>query len=168
MPTIEERLTFIRYWKDETGQTEVDMLEVAKMAIDKGWDAPTPISAAERLAKQFKDATRRDIRYDKKTGRPYRGYHAVPKIDSSGQQGSLFTFIDIDDPDIKPDRFKRACVLRREQTVGDMTQLRLDQLHWNDNRGPGEQVELLPGDLELDIEIRIAAMDVDDDDEGAA
>lgn len=164
MSKIEDRLRFIQFWKDETGETEVDLLEVAKMAIEKGWIAPTPVSAEERLAKQFKEATRRDIRYDKVTGKPYRGYHAVPKIDTSGQQGSLFTFIDIDDPNTKPDRFKRACVLRREQAVGDVTQLRLDQMHWNDTRPPEEQVEFLPGDLELDIEIRIAGMDEDDED----
>jgi len=166
MSNIEDRLKFIRYWKEKTGEPEVDMLEVAKMAMEKGWDAPAPISAEERLAKLFKNATRRDIRYDKKTGMPYRGYHAVPKIDHTGQQSSLFTFIDIDDPDAKPDRFQRACVLRREQSVGDLTQLRLDQMHWNDSRSENDQIDFLPADCELDVEIRIASMDEDEDDVG--
>ena len=73
-----------------------------------------------------------------------------------------FAFIDIDDPNTKPDRFRKACVLRREQTVDDMTQLRLDQLHWNDNRPEGQQVDILPADLEMDVEIRLASMDDED------
>lgn len=162
MSKIAERQRFIRYWKEVTGNTEVDMLEVAKFAIEKGWDAPAPISREERLAKQFKGAARQDIRRDRKTGRPYRGYHAVPKETATGQQIS-FAFIDIDDPNTKPDRFRKACVLRREQTVDDMTQLRLDQIHWNDNRPSDQQVKILPGDLELDVEIRLASMDEEDD-----
>lgn len=166
MSKIAERQKFIRYWKEQTGNTEVDMVEVAKLALKMGWDAPQPISREERLAKQFKDAARQDIRHDRKTGRPYRGYHAVPKMDEDGKQTS-FAFIDIDDPDTKPDRFRKACVLRREQTVDDLVQLRLDQNHWNDNRPEDQQVEVLPGDLELDIEIRLATMGDDDDDEAA-
>ena len=162
MSKITERQKFIQYWKDVTGKTEVDMLEVAKLALKMGWDAPPEITREERLAKQFKGAARQDIRHDKKTGRPYRGYHAVPKADDGSKQTS-FTFIDIDDPNTKPDRFRKACVLRREQTVGDVTQLRLDQLHWNDSHPADQQVDVLPGDLELDIKIRLAAMDHKDD-----
>ena len=162
MSKIAERQKFIRYWKEQTGETEVDMIEVAKLAMKMGWTAPAPVSPEERLAKKYKDAARQDIRRDRKTGRPYRGYHAVPKLDADGQQMS-FSFIDIDDPSTKPDRFRKACVLRREQTVDDLTQLRLDQLHWNDNRPTDQQVEVLPGDLEMDIEIRLASMDDEDD-----
>lgn len=164
MNKTEERLKFIRYWKETTGETEVDMIEVAKLALKMGWEAPAPISKEEALAKRFKAATRQDIRYDKKTGRPYRGYHAVPRYDDTGQ--ASFSFIDIDDPNTKPDRFRKACVLRREQTVDDLVQLRLDQNHWNSTRPEDQQVEELPGDLEFDIELRIASMD--DDGEEAA
>ena len=161
MSKIAEMQKFIRHWKDVTGESEVDMIEVAKLALKMGWEAPPEISREERLAKQFKGAARQDIRHDRKTGRPYRGYHAVPKADDGGRQAS-FAFIDIDDPNTKPDRFRKACVLRREQTVDDMTQLRLDQLHWNDNRPEGQQVDILPADLEMDVEIRLASMDDED------
>lgn len=164
MSKVADRQRFIRFWKETTGESEVDMIEVAKLAVKMGWEAPAPLSAEERLAKKFKDAARQDIRHDRRTGRPYRGYHAVPKADDDERQGT-FSFIDIDDPNTKPHRFRKACVLRREQTIDDLTQLRLDQLHWNDNRPEDQQVEVLPGDLEMDIEIRLASMD---DDEEAA
>jgi len=148
---------------DETGETEVDMQAVARMAMGMGWKAPPPVTEVDRLAKQFKEAARQDIRHDRKTGRPYRGYHAVPKATVDGQM--TFSYIDIDDPKTKPDSFRKACVMRREQTVDDQVQLRLDQLHWNDARPPEQQVEILPADLEFDIELRLASMD--DRDEAA-
>ncbi|MES9902744.1 MAG: hypothetical protein ABW168_08685 [Sedimenticola sp.] len=156
MSKVNDRQRFIRYWMDKTGNTEVDMHEVAKMAIDMGWEAPPPITEEERLAKQFKDAARQDIRYDKKTGNPYRGYHAVPKSSAGGQLS--FLYLDIDDPKAKPKSFRKACVMRREQSIDDQVQLRLDQLHWNDERSPEQQVEILPADMEFDVELRLATM----------
>lgn len=160
MSKITDRQKFIRYWMDTTGETEVDMDAVAKLAIKMGWKAPPPITEEERLAQQFKDAARQDIRHDRKTGRPYRGYHAVPKYAPDGQL--RFSYIDIDEPKTKPDAFRKACVMRREQSVGDVVQLRLDQLHWNDTRPPDQQVELLPADMEFDVELKLAGMDDED------
>lgn len=157
MSTIQERQKFIRYWMDQTGETEIDLHAVARLALDMGWKAPAPITEEDRLARQFKNAARQDIRHDKKTGRPYRGYHAVPKDARSGQLS--FFYIDIDDPDTKPENFRKACVMRREQSVGDQLQLRLDQIHWNDNRPPEQQVEILPADMEFDLELRLAVLD---------
>jgi hypothetical protein len=142
---------------DETGETEVDMHAVARMAMRMGWKAPPPITEEDRLAKVFRDAARQDIRHDKKTGRPYRGYHAVPKYADDGQL--FFSYIDIDDPKTKPESFRRSCVMRREQTIDDQVALRLDQIHWNDDRPIEQHVEILPADLEFDIDIRLAAMD---------
>jgi hypothetical protein len=53
--------------------------------------------------------------------------------------------------------------MRREQSVDDQVQLRLDQVHWNDHRPAEQQVEILPADLEFDVELRLAAMDDRDD-----
>ncbi len=161
MSKITDRQKFIRYWMDTTGATEVDMHAVARMALEMGWKAPAPITEEDRLAKQFKNAARQDIRHDKKTGRPYRGYHAVPKHDDSGQMS--FSYIDIDDPNTNPNSFRKACVMRREQSVDDQVQLRLDQVHWNDNRSPEQQVEILPADMEFDVELRLASMSDQDD-----
>jgi hypothetical protein len=161
MASISERLKFIRYWMDTTGADEIDMHAVTKMAMEMGWKAPPPITEEDRLARLFKLAARQDMRHDKTTGRPYRGYHAVPKYGESGQLS--FSYIDIDDPKAKPENFRKACVMRREQSVGDQLQLRLDQLHWNDERGDEQQVEILPADMEFDLALRLATMDNEDD-----
>lgn len=161
MSKIIERQRFIRHWMDETGESEVDMHAVARMAMKMGWKAPAPVTEEDRLAKLFKDAARQDIRHDRTTGRPYRGYHAVPKHSADGQM--VFSYIDIDDPKTKPENFRKACVMRREQTVDDQLQLRLDQVHWNDSRPDEQQVEILPADLEFDIELRLASMDNKED-----
>ena len=57
----------IRAYKDETGEREVDMHKVAKWATRKGWPLPTPQNPLDLLAKQFSDAARVEIRYDKIT-----------------------------------------------------------------------------------------------------
>lgn len=165
MSKITERQKFIRHWMDETGETEVDMHAVARMALSMGWKAPPPVTEEDRLAKLFKDAARQDIRKDKKTNRPYRGYHAVPRENADGQLS--FFYIDIDDPKTKPESFRKACVKRREQTVDDQLQLRFDQLHWNDTRPPEQHVEILPADLEFDVALRMASMDHEDEAEDA-
>lgn len=155
MSKVAERRRFIRYWQEQTGAAEIDLTEVAKLAMKMGWDVPVPVSAEERLAKQFKDAARQDIRHDQKTGQPYRGYHAVPKQAKDGQLS--FFYVDIDDPKTKPDHFRKACVMRREQTVDDMLALFHDQNHWNNARPPEQHVEILPADLGFDIELRLAS-----------
>lgn len=157
MTKIADRQKFIRYWQEQTGHDEIDLDAVAEMALAMGWQAPPPLTPKERLAKQFKDGMRQDVRQDRKTGRPYRGYHAVPKYSGDGQLN--FSYIDIDNPRTKPENFRKACVTRREQTVGDMYQLFLDQTHWNDTRPKEQQVEVLPADLGFDIELRLAADD---------
>lgn len=163
MSKAAERQKFIRHWMETTGESDIDMQAVAKMAMGMGWKAPPPITEVDRLAQQFKDAARQDIRHDRKTGRPYRGFHAVPKHTVDGQL--TFSYIDIDDPKAKPESFQKACYMRREQSLGDVMQLRLDQLHWNESRAEEQQIPLFPADMEFDIELRLAAMD--DRDEAA-
>ncbi len=157
MSKVAQRQKFIRYWQEYTGKDEIDLIEVAALAEKMGWEAPPPVSPLERLAKQFKEAARQDIRHDRKTGRAYRGFHAVPNKTADGQL--VFSYIDIDNPRTKPQSFRKACVMRREQSVGDMYQLFLDQTHWNETRPADQQVEVLPADLGFDIELRLAADD---------
>jgi hypothetical protein len=157
MSKTTERQRFIRYWMDQTGETEVDLHAVARMAMTLGWKAPPPVTEEDRLVKVFKDAAKQDIRHDANTGRPYHGYHAVPKYTPEGQL--TFYYIDIDDPKAKPDSFRKACVMRREQSVDDQVALRLDQVHWNDQRPPAQRIEILPADMEFDVELRLATMD---------
>lgn len=156
MSKIAERERFIRYWMDQTGETEIDLRKVAEFAIKMGWQPPPPVDEIDRLAKLFKDAARQSIRHDRKTGRPYRSYHAVPKQVAPGQLS--FFYIDIDEPSTKPENFRKSAVMRREQMVDDGLQLSFDIEHWNSLR-PEQDHVFLPFDLQPDIEWRRAAMD---------
>lgn len=139
---------FIRYYKDETGKTEVDMKEVAKFAVSKGWLLPRPANPIDLLAREFTQAAREEIRYDKKTGQPYRANVAIliPHQDQGRKQ--LYLFGDIDEVNRK--KMLRNLIMRREQMVGDGLQITYDQDHWNNVHPDEEQIQL-PMDLTDDI-----------------
>jgi hypothetical protein len=141
---------FIRHYKDETGERVIDMRKVAEFAKRMGWKMPQPPSDIDLLAKQFTDAANEERKYDEKTGKPYRVYHAIP---ATGQP-SLFNYVDIDEAD-RP-QMHMSAVNRREQMVSDGLNLQLDLDHWN-RIHPNELPIELPMDLTLDIEIRKAA-----------
>src|SRR3546814_20880257 len=113
MSKRQERQRFIRYYKEQTGATEIDMHEVAKFAKKMNWKMPTPPSDVDMLAKLFTEDAQAEREYDNETGRPYRVYHAVP---ASGQQ-SLFVYIEIHDA-TRPQMLKSA-VTGRRQMVSD-------------------------------------------------
>ena len=146
----------IRAYRDETGEREVDMHEVAKFAVNKGWPLPTPRSAIDMLADQFTQAAREEIRYDQVTGKPYRANHALLV---QTEQLSFFKWFDIDEA-TRPQMLKSA-VKRREQMVDDGLQLCFDLDHWNRVNPEEEPIEL-PMDLGPDIEWRKNAPDDDD------
>lgn len=149
----EQRLNFIRYYKRITGKSEVDMKEVAAYAISKGWKVPEPISLVDRLAKEFTQAAREEIRHDEKTGKPYRANHAIPIHNGPVQQ---HLWIDIDEAPRKP--MLKSLIMRREQMVGDGLQLTLDADHWN-NIHPEEEPIEIPLDFTDDVEWRKNAPD---------
>lgn len=139
----------IRYYKDVTGKTDVDMKEVAQFAIEKGWTLPKPISPTDRLAKEFAKAARDEIRHDKKTGKPYRANHAFRAKQGFGQP---FLWIDIDE-EAPRKKMVKSLVMRREQMVGDGLQLTFDSDHWNSIHSNEEPIAL-PMDFTDDIEWR--------------
>ena len=151
---------FLRHYKDETGERELDMLKVAQHAAKMGWKMPVPKSPVELLAKEFTAAAQEERKYDKKTGKPYRVYHAIPVHG----QPSLFAYVDIDEATRK--QMHMSSVNRREQMVSDGLNLTLDLDHWN-SVNPSEEPIILPMDLTLDIEIRKAA-DAGDEEQEAA
>ncbi|MFA6412386.1 MAG: hypothetical protein WCW53_06775 [Syntrophales bacterium] len=142
----------IKEYKQATGKTEVDMKEVAKFAVQHGWTLPTPKDPLERLAADFAQAARDEIRHDGKTGKPYRANHAIPV--NYGLQYHLW--IDIDEAP-RPAIFK-SLINRREQMVGDGLQLTLDADHWN-NIHPEEEPIQIPLDFTDDVEWRKNAPD---------
>lgn len=146
----------IRAYKDETGSHEIDMREVAIYAHKKGWALPQPSDPFDLLAKQFSEAARDEIKYDTKTKRPYRVYHAIPQ---TGQL-SLFVWVDIDEA-TRPQMLK-SLVNRREQMVRDGVQLTFDMEHWNRINSKEEPIDL-PMDLGPDIEWVKNSGDEDDE-----
>jgi hypothetical protein len=140
----------IRLYKEETGIKEVDMKEVAKFALKRGWKPPKPVSIEERLAQEFTQAAREEIRHDRKTRKPYRANHAVEY-----KQGHFF-WVDIDEAP-RPHMHK-SLIARRQQMVGDGYQLTLDADHWN-SINPSEKPITIPLDFTEDIEERKASAD---------
>lgn len=143
-----ERQKLIRYYKRETGEKEIDMEKVARFAVSKGWKLPEPIDPIKRLAEDFASSAREETRVDKDTGRPYRANH-VYVVTRGGTQ--LHLWVDIDEASREP--MIKACVMRREQMVGDAVQLSFDMEHWN-RRNPTEQPIDLPMDFGPDVEWR--------------
>lgn len=143
----------IVWYKESTGVTEVDMHEVAKFAVSKGWTPPKPPTVLDLLAKQFTNAAREVIRHDRITRRPYRAYHHF--FERHGQT-RLSLWVDIDEAPRK--RMHKSLILRREQMIGDGLQLTLDSDHWNSIH-PDEEPIVIPMDFTEDIEERKNAPD---------
>jgi hypothetical protein len=151
----------IEAWKKSTGNTEIKMHEVAHYAITKhNWPLPAPISAEERLAKEFSQAAAEVTRQDSKTGQAYRVYHAV-KLDGAGQ--GVF-WVDIDEAPRK--HMVKSAFARREQVVGDMLQLTLDLNHWN-RVNPNEQPIVAETDITPDVAEKLAGLDGSSEGEAA-
>jgi hypothetical protein len=145
----EERQQLVRLYRDETGETDVDMHKVAIWAVNKGYPLPKPASAIEILAQQFTDAIRVEYRTDKTTGRAYRVNHAyVP-------EGQTAFWFDIDDPETTRKKMQISLINRREQMVSDGLQLTFDADHWNAMH-PEEKPIKIPLDFTEDIDERKA------------
>lgn len=150
----QERQRVIRYYKEATGKTEVNMKDVVQFAITKmGWPVPAPISPIDRMAKEFSQAAREEIRHDKKTGKAYRANHVISTMQGEEQ---FHLWIDIDEAPRKS--IHKSLIARREQMVGDGLQLTLDADHWN-NIHPEEEPIHIPMDFTEDIEERKNAPD---------
>jgi hypothetical protein len=154
---VQQKQRFIRYYKDQTGETDIDMRKVAEFAVAKGWLLPKPIDPLTMLAKQFSAAAREEIRYDQVTRKPYRANHAMPIRQGPVQ---LYLWVDIDEAP-RP-KMQKALVNRREQSVGDILQMKLDEAHWN-RIHPDEDPLNMETDFTLDIEWRLNAPDEDGD-----
>ena len=151
MTKHQERQKLIRYYKEITGITDVDMKEVAKFAVAKlKWKLPTPTDPYDLLARQLSESAREETRYDKKTGRPYRANHQYT-VNQSGQQMHLW--IDIDEPAATRKKMHMSLTIRREQMVSDGVQLTFDAEHWNFNHPTEEPLNMIM-DLTDDIEWR--------------
>jgi hypothetical protein len=149
MTKNKEMQNVIHYYQDQTGKTEFDMEDVVKFAVLKlGWKLPEPESPYKRLAKSFSQAAREEIKYDPKTGNPYRVNHHI-NIKQGDQNLSLWFSIE------KANRKQmvKSLIGRREQMVADGLQLTYDQDYWN-SINPNEKEIQMVMDFAQDIEER--------------
>lgn len=153
MTRHQEMQRIIRTYRENKKVTQWDMHEVARFAVEMGFPLPKPISAIDRLAREFSEAAREEVRHDKKTGRPYRANHAYKTIQSTQQ---LTLWVDIDEAPRTP--MQKCFVQRREQTVGDIVQLTFDAEHWN-RINPKEEPIIIQTDFTDDVEWRKNAPD---------
>ena len=127
MTRHEEMQAFVRYYKRENKKTAVTMAEVAAAAIKMGWKAPAPITAEERLAKQFAAAEREEMNVDKKTKRPYRANLSYSLMNSKGEQTSFWVETD----DATRNQAEMWMNKYREQMIGEAV-IGTDTIeHWN-------------------------------------
>jgi hypothetical protein len=143
----------IHYYKDQTGKTEVDMKDVAKFAVSKGWKLPVPESPIDRFAKALSQAAREELKYDQKTGKPYRVNHVI-----SVKQGEEQFHLWIDIDEAPRNYMVKSLIMRREQMVNDGLQLTFDADHWN-NINPTQAPIQIPMDFTEDIAERKNAPD---------
>ena len=127
MTKLEEKQAFVRYYKRQNKKTVITMAEVAKAAIAQGWPVPPPVSGEERLAKQFAEAEREEIRYDKKTKRPYRANLAMTQRLKDGTQLALW----IDTDEASRSQMVLALAKYREQMIGEALMGTDTVEHWN-------------------------------------
>lgn len=158
MPTIKQHQNMIRWYRHETKKSGVDMHDVARFALSKGWKLAPPPDPIDRIAHDLARAARQEIRHDEKTGKPYRANFAYPVSQGKSKpQQTLWGDIDEDAPRAF---FLKSVVKRREGMVDDGVQLSLDLDHWNSIHLTEKPIEL-PWDLTDDINWRKNA-----DDEG--
>lgn len=163
MSKRKEKQRLIRAYRDATGVHELDMKKIAAWAVSTmGMPLPTPPDPLEMLAKEFTEAAREEVNYDKKTGKPYRVYHALKVLHGHTQ---LHLFVDIEEA--TRDQMLVSLVSRREQMVSDGLMLTYDQDHWNAQH-PKEEPIQLPLDLTFDVELRKHADDSEDGGGGGA
>jgi len=128
------------------------MKEVAEYAVkNMGMKVPPPVTGIDRLAREFSQAAREEIKHDATTGNPYRVNHVL-HVKQGEEQFSLW--IDIDKAPRK-DMWK-SLIVRREQMVADGLQLTFDGDHWNNVNTKEEPIRLVM-DFTEDIEERKSA-----------
>ena len=155
MASMQKKMQYIiREYRKSTGKRQVDMHDVARFAVSRGWPLPKPKDPFDLLARSFTRAARQEVKPDSATGKPYRANHAV-MVGKDGQH--RWVWVDIDEAERSI--IYKSLQHRREQMVDDGYQLTLDAEHWN-RINPNEKPIQLEMDMTLDIEWRKNAPEV--------
>ncbi|RKH86921.1 hypothetical protein D7Y21_19975 [Corallococcus sp. AB045] len=151
-----------RMYREETGSEDIDPVKFADYLIKQGLTPPRVPSQRELMAKAAKAALKHEIRKDSATGRPYRGWHAVPRGTDKDSGQTLFSYYDIDDAPRLP--MEKALALRVSAMVDDGVQVSFDAEHWN-RINPNEQPITVDEMLDLRDQVEWRKNARDDEDE---
>ena len=141
---------YTRWLREKEGR-DVTAHEVAEALKAQGYKMPVPKTDVDLLAKDIADALREETRYDNVLKKDYRSnvYY------TERQGGKQLTFwADIDR--VNRRKMVKNYVLRRDQMVGDGTQLSIDLLHWS-RVNPKEEPIQPELDLTDDVKWRLNA-----------
>jgi uncharacterized protein (DUF2342 family) len=153
----EQLKRLIELYAGEHSGELIDFDVVAEWAIRKhGAVAPRPKTARELLAAEFAQVAREEHRRDAVTGLSYRRYHALKSRDNQGNQYTLWVELE---KATRP-QMHASLTNRRQQMVGDATQLKIDELVWN-KRNPDKEPIQLVMDFNDDVEERLNAPGID-------
>jgi len=150
--SYKKRQDFIRYFREQTGEKEWNMQDVAKMAAKMGWPLPTPADPIDLLAKQFAAAAGEETREDKATKKTYKANLSFIKRLAGGKQ--LWLWFDVDDATRL--QMEKGLQLYREQMVSEGVIGKNTAGHWNRNH-PDQKPLAFVLDLTPDVEERESA-----------
>lgn len=119
--------------------------EIAAWAVRMKLWQPQPSAVIDQCANQLARAMREEHITDPQ-GRVVRAKH-VARIDRAGEQIALWADI----RDASREHMEIAFQQRRQQIVGDCRQLKTDLDSYNENRNPGDPIQMI-FDFTLDLE----------------
>ena len=131
------QMEVIREYQLATGNREISTLAAANWAISNGKYKPKPIDEAARLATKLSRALRQEHFTDPQ-GRRVRLMHAI--TNREGQTKMTFWH---DMRFASTDKMKRSVQQRRDQSLADNYQMKIDCDSYNENYNSGERIQLI-------------------------
>jgi hypothetical protein len=136
--TREQKQGIINDYVAATGRDEIDMNEVARWADAKGRIPPAkPVDRLKVFAHELSDAAREEYYIDPQ-GREVRKKHCYMIVEADGTR--RFHWVDI--VTSKPVPMHKSLQARRRQALGDVIQLDMDRLSYNDNNLFGANLDM--------------------------
>lgn len=126
-------------YRKETGKTTLDMHEVAQWMLSRGVEAPKPKTPIDLLAEQLSVAARDEHIRDPETGWDYRRNHAYKQPTTDGKQLTLWVELEAA---TRP-QMEMSLANRRNQMLGDGTQLKIDEMVWNSRNPDADPINMV-------------------------
>lgn len=126
-------------YREETGKNTLDMHEVAQWMMSRGVEAPKPKTPIDLLAEQLSIAARDEHIRDPETGWDYRRNHAYKVSSTDGKQLTLWVELETA---TRP-QMEMSLANRRNQMLGDGTQMKIDESVWNKRNSDKEPINMV-------------------------